>query len=156
MKSSADAPVDIEQTSPELDLSGLNGMVGYSLRRAQITLTRDLKARFRALDLSPAQFALLLVVEANPGLAQARVAEALAIERARLVLMLDRLEQRNLLVRTRSKSDRRSHALHVTDAGRRVLRTLVDLQAAHERYIEDTIGAAGKADLLRLLGPFQR
>lgn len=156
MKSSLGAPDDIEQASPDLDLSGLNGMVGYSLRRAQITLTRDLKARFRALDLSPAQFALLLVVEANPGLAQVQVADALAIERARLVLMLDRLEQRNLLVRTRSKSDRRSHALHLTDTGRRVLRTLIDLQAAHERYIEDTIGASGKAELLRLLGPFQR
>lgn len=153
MKSPADAP--LEQTSPELDLSALNAMVGYALRRAQMTLTRDIKARFRALDISAPQFVVLLLVEANPGLAQVQVADALAIERARLVLMLDRLEQRNLLVRTRSKSDRRSHALHLTDTGRRVLRTLVDLQAAHERSIEDTIGVAGRADLLRLLAALQ-
>lgn len=155
MKSPALPPDDTEQATAEVDLSHLSGMAGYAVRRAQIALFRDLKQRFRVLDISPAQFAVLLVVEANPGLAQARVAEALGIERARLVLMLDRLEHRNLLVRTRSKSDRRSHALHLTSAGERMLQTLLDLQMEHERDIEMAIGAKGKAELLRLLGPLQ-
>lgn len=155
MKSPPPLPDETEASATDLDLSHLSGMVGYAIRRAQVALFRDLKARFRVLDISPAQFAVLLVVEANPGLAQARVAEALGIERARLVLMLDRLEHRNLLVRTRSKSDRRSHALHLTSAGARMLRTLLDLQAEHERDIEEAIGAKGKADLLSVLGPLQ-
>lgn len=155
MKEPMPSPEDSEIQPAELDLSLLGGMVGYAIRRAQVALFRDLKARFRVLEITPAQFAILIAVDANPGLPQARVADALGIERARLVLMLDRLEQRNLLVRTRSKSDRRSHALHLTAAGSRLLRTLLDLQAEHERAIEEAIGTKAKSDLLGILGPLQ-
>ena len=37
-----------------------------------------------------------------------------------------------------------------------MLQTLLDLQAEHERDIEVAIGAKGKADLLRILGPLQQ
>jgi DNA-binding MarR family transcriptional regulator len=116
---------------------------------------RDLKARFKAHDVSLAQFSVLYVVDINPGLAQARVAEALAIERARLVLMLDRLEERGLLVRSRSKADRRSHALHLTPAGRDLLKVLLAVQAEHETRINTLLGSDGRGQLLRLLAPFQ-
>lgn len=155
MKSPLPIADESEPVSADLDLSLLSGMAGYAIRRAQIALFRDLKARFRVLEITPAQFAVLIAVDTNPGLAQARVAEALGIERARLVLMLDRLEQRYLLVRTRSKSDRRSHALHLTPAGKRLLQTLLDLQAEHERSIEELIGAKGKGELLKILGLLQ-
>ncbi len=125
-----DDTLDAEATPGSVNLGGLSEMTGYALRRAQIWLFRDLKARFRAHDVSLAQFSVLYVVDINPGLAQARIAEALAIERARLVLMLDRLEQRGLLVRSRSKSDRRSHALHLTPAGRALLQVLLGVQAS--------------------------
>jgi len=138
-----------------VDLAGLTQMTGYALRRAQMWLFRDLKARFKTHDISLAQFSVLYVVDVNPGLAQARIAEALAIERARLVLMLDRLEERGLLVRTRSKSDRRSHALHLTPAGRDLLKTLLEVQAEHEKRIVTLLGNTGRADLIRLLAPFQ-
>jgi DNA-binding MarR family transcriptional regulator len=142
-------------SSGEINLAGLEMMTGYALRRAQMSLFRDLKSRFRPYDISSAQFSVLHVVAHNPGLAQARIAEALSIERARLVLMLDRLEERALLVRTRSKSDRRSHALHLTDDGRKLLDTLLALQAEHERTIEAVLTADGKAELLRLLAPLR-
>jgi len=144
-----------DPTPGTVDLAALSQMTGYALRRAQMWLFRDLKARFKAHDISLAQFSVLYVVDINPGLAQARVAEALAIERARLVLMLDRLEERGLLVRSRSKADRRSHALHLTPAGRDLLSTLLDLQAEHEKRITTLLGRDGRADIIRLLAPFQ-
>ncbi len=139
----------------DINLAGLDNATGYAIRRAQMWIFRDLKARFRPYDISPAQYSVMQVVSANPGLAQARIAEALSIERARLVLMLDRLEEAGLLVRTRSKSDRRSHALHLTDNGHELLATLSALYGEHERKIDDILGAGRKADLIRLLGPFQ-
>lgn len=138
-----------------VDLGGLATMTGYAMRRAQIWMFRDLKAKFRPHDISLAQFSILYVVGINPGLAQARIAEALAIERARLVLMLDRLEERMLLQRIRSKSDRRSYALHLTEKGRALLKTLLEQHLEHERRIEDRIGKSGKEKLVRLLMPFQ-
>lgn len=150
-----DEILDAEATPGAVDLGALTQMTGYALRRAQIWLFRDLKARFKSHDISLAQFSVLYVVDINPGLAQARIAEALAIERARLVLMLDRLEERGLLVRSRSKSDRRSHALHLTPAGRDLLRILLAVQDEHEKRITTLLGSSGRADLIRLLAPFQ-
>lgn len=150
-----EAVLDEAPTPGTVNLGNLSQMTGYALRRAQMWLFRDLKTRFKAYDISLAQFSVLYVVDINPGLAQARVAEALAIERARLVLMLDRLEDRGVLKRTRSKSDRRSHALHLTPAGRELLQTLLAMQAEHEKRITTLLGSSGRADLVRLLGPFQ-
>ncbi|MDX2202292.1 MAG: MarR family transcriptional regulator [Hyphomicrobiaceae bacterium] len=139
----------------EVNLAALDQATGYLLRRAQMWLFRELKARFKPFDISIAQYTVLYVVSINPGLAQARVAEALLIERARLVLMLDRLEERGLIVRTRSKSDRRSHELHITDGGRELLDKLLEVHNEHESRIEGMLGADGKAALLKLLTPFQ-
>lgn len=143
------------ESASEVNLAALDQATGYLLRRAQMWLFRELKTRFKPFDISLAQYTVLYVVSVNPGLAQARVAEALLIERARLVLMLDRLEERGLLVRTRSKSDRRSHELHITDGGRELLEKLHKEHGEHERRVEGILGAQGKATLLKLLAPFQ-
>lgn len=151
-----DQPIeDGELAGDAVDLGGLATMTGYAMRRAQIWMFRDLKAKFRQHDISLAQFSILYVVSFNPGLAQVRIADALAIERARLVLMLDRLEERALLERIRSKSDRRSYALHLTEKGEALLKTLLELHLEHERQIEDLIGKSGKEKLVHLLMPFQ-
>ena len=151
-----DQPIDDgDLAGGTVDLGGLATMTGYAMRRAQIWMFRDLKAKFRPHDISLAQFSILYVVSISPGLAQARIAEALAIERARLVLMLDRLEERMLLERVRSKSDRRSYALHLTESGRALLQTLLGLHLEHEKRIEDMIGKPGKEKLIQLLMPFQ-
>lgn len=138
-----------------VNLASLSGMTGFGLKRAQMWVARDLKARFKPLDISLAQFSILYLVNANPGLSQVRIADALFIERARLVQMLDRLEGRQLLRRERSKSDRRSHALHLTAKGEDLLRQLLALHLDHERRLAEVIGEDGKAQLLRLLAPLQ-
>lgn len=136
------------------NLGGLDQLTGYAVRRAQIWIFQDFKRALKGLDMTPAQFSVLRIVEANPGLAQARVAEALAIEGARLVQMIDRLEARGLVVRTRSATDRRSHALHLTPSGAGLLERLGELVDAHERNMVARIGARDKSELLRILAPF--
>jgi DNA-binding MarR family transcriptional regulator len=136
-----------------VDLGGLDGMAGYVVRRAQVWIFQDVKRALGQFDFTPALFSVLVVIGANPGLAQARVAEALFIERARLVQMLDRLEGRQLIKRVRSLSDRRSHALHLTREGAELLAGLQQLVQAHERRVVARIGAAGKAKLLSALSP---
>jgi DNA-binding MarR family transcriptional regulator len=131
-------------------------MVGYVVRRAQVWIFQDVRRTLKDLDVTPAQFSVMKIVGANPGLAQARVAEALFIERARLVQMLDRLEARGLIGRTRSARDRRSHALHLTEEGARLLAHLEQLLQVHERNVVARLGPKGKSDLLRLLAPFAR
>ena len=73
------------------------------------------------IDISPAQFSVLVVIGANAGLSQAELAATLGIERARLVRLLHRLEQRGLTQRLPSSADGRRHALRLTRDGQRVL-----------------------------------
>jgi DNA-binding MarR family transcriptional regulator len=136
-----------------IDLGGLEHLTGYVVRRAQVWIFQDFKRALKDLDITPAQFSVMKIVAANGGIVQARVAEVLAIERARLVEMLDRLEARQLIERSRLASDRRSHALNVTREGRAMLDRLEALIAAHERNVVERIGAKGKGELLRILGP---
>ena len=142
--------------TPKINLGGLDQFTGYVVRRAQVWIFQDFKRALRELDMTPAQFSVMKIVAANPGIAQARVAEILYIERARLVQMLDRLEASRLIDRTRSAIDRRSHALHLTAEGARLLERLEERIEAHERNVVARIGAKGKSDLLRLLAPFLR
>ena len=142
--------------APKTSLGGLDEFTGYVVRRAQIWMFQDFKRALKELDMTPAQFAVMKIVAANPGIAQARVAEVLSIERARLVQMLDRLEAPDFITRVRSTTDRRSHALHLTAAGARMLERLEQRVEAHERNVVARLGAKGKSDLLRLLVPFLR
>jgi DNA-binding MarR family transcriptional regulator len=142
--------------APNIDLGGLDRFTGYVVRRAQVWIFQDFKRALKELDMTPAQFSVMKIVAANPGIAQARVAEVLCIERARLVQMLDRLEAPRFIDRTRSATDRRSHALHLTAEGARMLERLQERIEAHERNVVARIGAKGKNDLLRLLAPFVR
>ena len=142
--------------APKINLGGLDQYTGYVVRRAQVWIFQDFKRALKELDMTPAQFSVMKIIAANPGIAQARVAEVLCIERARLVQMLDRLEAPRLIDRTRSATDRRSHALFLTEAGVEMLERLEQRIEAHERHVVARIGAKGKGDLLRLLAPFLR
>jgi hypothetical protein len=94
-----------------VDLGVLNERLGYFVRRLQVWVFQDFIRRLSRLDLSPAQFSVLVVTGANPGLSQAQLAGTLGIERARLVRLLHRLEQRGLTERRPSAADGRRHAL---------------------------------------------
>jgi DNA-binding MarR family transcriptional regulator len=135
-------------------LGGLERMVGYAVRRAQMWMIHDFRRALKDLDMTPAQFSVLRVIDANPGLSQARVAEALAIERARLVQMIDRLEAMGRVQRERSPTDRRSHALYLTAAGAELIARAQGAFEAHERNVTERLGAKNKDDLMRILAPF--
>ena len=101
-------PVDAD----EIGLDALVGHAGYAVRRFQIWIFQDFIRTLGDVDIRPTQYSVLTVIGANPGLSQMAVAKRLGIERARLVHLLDSLEQRDLVERVKSKADRRSHALH--------------------------------------------
>ena len=89
----------MRRSKPAIDLGVLNGRLGYFARRLQVAIFQDFIARLAGIDISPAQFSVLAVIGANEGLSQSELAATLGIERARLVRLLHRLEQRSLTQR---------------------------------------------------------
>jgi DNA-binding MarR family transcriptional regulator len=137
--------------APVADLGPLGGMIGYALRRAQVAVFDQAIKGFAKLDLRPSQYSVLALIGHHPGLKQSEVACALGIQRANFVTLLDRLERRGLARRSPIANDRRSHALHLTDEGERVLRRAGAVIAGIEARLDAKLGPGGRAELLDLL-----
>lgn len=136
---------------PAIELGVLAGHLGYFARRLQVWIFQDFIRRLSSLDISPAQFSVLAVIGANPGLSQAELAATLGIERARLVRLLHRLEQRALTQRLPSSADGRRHALQLTRAGQMLLTRAQALAELHEAALRGKLGAARYRLLLEAL-----
>lgn len=135
-----------------VDVGPLAGMVGYVLRRAQLAVFDQLITAFADLDLRPAQYSVLVLLEHAPGLKQSDVAGALGIQRANFVVLFDGLERRGLAQRRPAASDRRSYALHLTGAGADMLARARRLEAEVEARLDARLGPGGRRQLLDLLG----
>jgi DNA-binding MarR family transcriptional regulator len=134
-----------------VDLGSLPASIGYMLRRASLAVNHDLASRAAAIDMRPAQFAVLTIIDRNPGLRQTQVAEALQIKKTNFVALLDALEARGLVRRERVAADRRAYALQLTPQGRDILATMRQIEAAHEAELRQSIGAEHAALFMRLL-----
>jgi len=144
--------VTIGQADAALDIGELDDLLGYAVKRAQLKLYEDFLECVAPLQLTPAQFSVLLLLERNPGRNQSEVASALGILRPNFVSMLDGLEARSLCVRTRSTSDRRSHVLTLTEKGRAaLLRARKIIASRHESRLSALLGPSDRASLQRIL-----
>jgi DNA-binding MarR family transcriptional regulator len=140
--------------APAINLGVLDERLGYFVRRVQVWIFQDFIRRLASLDISPAQFSVLVVISANPGLSQAELAATLGIERARLVRMLHRLEKRALTQRLPSAADGRRHALQLTRQGHTLLTRAKALAEQHEAMLRQKFGAARYTALLETLRKF--
>jgi DNA-binding MarR family transcriptional regulator len=135
-----------------LQMGELSDLLGYSLKRAQLKVFEDFLRCVAPLQLTPAQFSVLLLLDNNPGRNQTEIANTLGILRPNFVSMLDALESRDLCTRMRSTNDRRSHILMLTDKGRAVLARAKKLVASkHEARLNELLGPDGRVALLDML-----
>jgi DNA-binding MarR family transcriptional regulator len=141
----------MSERGKSIDLGPLPELIGYVLRRAQLTVFQDFFAAFAPFDIRPAQFSVLTVIERNPGLTQSQVAEALGIKRTNFVGMLDELEKRGLAERRQAR-DKRSYALFLTPDGAALMRKLRPVIKAHESRMIARVGEDGRDRLVALLG----
>ncbi|MGL5165663.1 MAG: MarR family winged helix-turn-helix transcriptional regulator [Afipia sp.] len=140
-----------------IQLGDLAEFLGYSLKRAQLRIFDDFIGCVAPLQLTPAQFSVLMLVETNPGRNQTEIASTLGILRPNFVALLDELESRDLCVRVRSSNDRRSHILRLTEKGRAVLaRAKKLIEARHEARLKELLGAENRELLLAMLGKIAR
>lgn len=134
-----------------LDMSSLDQHVGYFTRRFQVWIFKDFIRTLAPLNIRPAQYSVLTAIGCNPGRSQADIGEALGVERARVVRLLDDLEKRRLIQRLPSTQDRRSHCLFLTKEGRENLERIRLLAAKHEAHVARKIGVRRHAILLKLM-----
>jgi len=146
---------DDEPEDTSLAFEKLDGLLGYRLRRAQGAMHRDYMAAVAGLDLTQKQTATLWLIHANPGTAQVSVAASLGMDRATMMSVINRLEERRLVVRKRSTSDKRRQELYLTAAGQEILRKVKARIARHEERFKSLFTSQELETLLAALQKFQ-
>ena len=136
-----------------LDLGPLDSHVGYLLRRAQLAVFAEIGTGFAMHGMSPADYAVLTVIDRNPGAGQTQVADTLGIQKTNFVPLIRRMEFRGLVRRTPSARDRRSMALTLTGEGEALLAAL---HAAAQAHVDRVRAHLGPDRYDALLGPLQQ
>jgi MarR family transcriptional regulator, organic hydroperoxide resistance regulator len=120
------------RASVEIDFGMLNDLIGFNLRMAQNTMHRHYAKTAARLGVGQRQFAVLELIDSNPGVSQVDIAAALGLDRPAMMVVVDRLESRKLAIRKRSETDRRRQELHLTPKGIKFLEKVRALVREHE------------------------
>jgi DNA-binding MarR family transcriptional regulator len=107
--------------------------------------------RLAELDLVPAHAGILRILAARPALTQQALAATLGALPSRLVALIDELESRGLLERRPHESDRRSYALHLTEAGKSSLQTIGRIAREHQQILLAALSQEEQQQLAALL-----
>lgn len=111
-------------------------MPGHLIRRAQQIAVSLFLEECAPVDLTPVQFAALVTVRDNPGIDATRLSALVAFDRSTLGNVLERMEAKELILRSGSKDDKRVKVLHLSPKGERILQEAGPLaQRAQERIL---------------------
>ena len=105
-------------------------LCGYLLQRASAAALADLNRRLAPLGLRHAGVAMLMLIEARPGITQSQAGRILDIQLANMVPFFARLEALGVI--RRKRVDGRSQALELTGRGRVLLERARGVVQAHE------------------------
>ena len=125
--------------------------VAFMLSSLGYAVSRGFHEVLRPLELEPGEFALLRAVEAGDGEAQNALAERLHISPSWMVAIVDELERRALLERRPHARDRRVRNLHLTVAGKKLLKQAERKAQQFDRQVTGPLSARELEQLLELL-----
>jgi DNA-binding MarR family transcriptional regulator len=125
--------------------------VTWALRRAELAVQGLKEQRLRSLGIPVAHYTLLISVHQDPGLSGAELARRLNVTPQAVASLADRLQGRGQLERRAHPRHRHVQELHLTKAGREVLRQADAVVAEVERQITEQLGPTGTAQLRALL-----
>ncbi len=137
---------EIKQTKP---FPSLESEVVLNLMRTSDALARSGEKILKLAGLSPNQYNVLRILRGagENGLCCHEVGERMITRDPDITRLLDRLERRGLVARSRDRHDRRVIMARITAAGRKILK---DLDGPIEDYNRNRLSHIEKADLRKL------
>ena len=128
----------------------LEDCLGYQFRRASLITMAALADAFEPLGLRMVEAIIVRFVEANPGCNQAEVGRALRVKRTNMVPIVAGLVEAGLI--SRKPANGRTHALHLTDAGKAKHLGIVVAAQEHEAKF---FGGIAPLEKTALIGMFR-
>lgn len=134
-------------------MTDVNTMPGHLIRRyhqASVAIFHTEVAKL-GYDLTPVQYAALAKIEAQPGIDQVTLAGLIAYDRTTITGVVDRLVQKNLMVREISETDRRARVLRLTPQGLNTLKQIAPAVETAQRQMLRGLEEDDQQQFLRLL-----
>lgn len=131
----------------------LSKLPGHLIRRLNQHSTAVFQSYLKAAghDITSVQFSALETLAQNPGLDQATLAAQIAYDRATIGGVVKRLEQKELIQRQHSTTDRRAFQLLLTDEGRAVLDKMRPIVASLQSDILEGLSAQERDVFIKLM-----
>ncbi len=140
-----------ESGAAAIDFGPFQDWIGFQLRMAQIASFQSYARHAQGIGLTPGRFAVLVLIERNPGISQTAISRAIGSDKSTLTPLLDDLVKRGLISRERTAADRRLYELKLTEAGRKAMRAMYQRAQRHERGLDDIVGPRDRAQFMKLL-----
>jgi DNA-binding MarR family transcriptional regulator len=136
---------------PEVNLGVLASLIGFRLRMAQLAVYEDFLSDSPGPRLTPGLSAIIILVDANPEMTQQQLCEAIHVDKSTFAITLNRLADRGLIRRVRSRKDRRQNMLRLTKKGGATLLAIRAHVERHEQRVFASLTATERKQLVRLL-----
>lgn len=134
-----------------MTLTDLYQRPGFLLRRTHQISAAVFENACASVGLTPAQYGVLTVVAAEPGLDQTRLSRALAFDKVTVMRVLKGLEERGLVRRERSSVSRRQMTVSLTADGEALLAAAREpAERAYQRLLSP-LTPAQRRQLIELL-----
>ena len=117
----------VDRTPPLYSVSDfvIDESIGYLVKRVRSVLSNAVEREIAGHDVTYEQWGVLLMILTQRGETAAVLAREMDCDTGSMTRMLDRLEAKELIVRTRCTDDRRRVQLELTDSGKRLAERLV-------------------------------
>jgi DNA-binding MarR family transcriptional regulator len=125
--------------------------VGFLVAKSHAICHAMANEALAPLDLHIKEYAVLNVLHATGAMSQQALGETLGVDRTTMVAVMDALDRKQLVERTRNPEDRRAYALAITDAGVEVRARARRLLVAAERKLLASFSPAEAEQLRELL-----
>lgn len=129
----------------------IDDIVGFHIRLAHGTVYRHFTETFTDLGLTQKQVSVLWLVADHPGIAQTELSQRLQLDRATVMAIVNRLQDRGYVVRGASATDRRKQTLHLSAAGETALEAAKAAIREHEAWLKARFSAGELQTLITLL-----
>ncbi len=133
------------------DIGEIKDILGFHIRLAYGTVYRHFMETFADLELTQKQVSVLWLVDDHPGISQTDLAQRLRMDRATTMAIVNRLQARHFVERTKSASDARKQALHLQQAGQAALTKAKSAIREHEAWLKSRFTQGEVEKLIELL-----
>ncbi|MGI9482729.1 MAG: MarR family winged helix-turn-helix transcriptional regulator [Hyphomicrobiales bacterium] len=141
-------PEVVHEAPPSVHLD----MPGHLLRRCHQIAVAVFMNECRSLDLTPLQFVALSALNHHGAMDHATLGGAAALDRTTVAVVVKNLTERGLVSTERSKADRRSKIIAITDAGRALFQSALPAVETAQKKILEPLSQAERETLVALLG----